>query len=62
MNKGQIIAEIQRLNTSAQEVFLSQFQDRELALYLESLQADRAKGSHTVSFPDQDEQPARLAS
>ena len=62
MNKGQIIAEIQKLNTSAPEVFLSQFQDRDLALYLASLEADRAKGSHTISFADQDDQPARLAS
>ncbi len=62
MNKRQIIAEIQKLNTTAQEPFLSQFKDRDLALYLESLEADRAKRLHTVSFPDQDEQPARLAS
>ena len=62
MNKRQIIAEIQKLNLSAQEVFLSQFEDGDLALYLKSLEADQAKRSHTLSFPDQDEQPARLAS
>jgi hypothetical protein len=62
MNKRQLIAEIQKLNPSAQEAFLTQFEERELDLYLVMLQADRAKRARAGAAPDGGEQQARLAS